>query len=515
MDATPPAAAGPTSRPSAIRTAPASRPAGIPLVLRRLAIGLAGLALAILAGAACVLSFDDLRGLAVQGQVEPRLAYLYPAGFDALLIVALIGVPLLRSGRLLVRLQVGLILALLLATAAAAAVATATGATFEPRQAAITVALVPWVMLVIGLWLLLVLVKHTQSKRADLNGDNDVEELVPFDEEHSRPVSAAPRTIDPVGVSTDPYPVILPSVRHALPEPHKSAESAAPPDYTPPVPVSTVTETVAPPELAPPLPHDGEPAPAAERPKRPTRWGDLIRPNVGDVLVHPRPGSRTAPELDDDPEATPDDPAFADYSGQSDTQPSKPSTDDDSETPGQTVGTSDQAEDASDQAQTIETSSRTDNAEAPSQAQDDPDVSYWAGTADEISPSAATSDEIGTPEAREASEGDNSAQTIPPIVPLVASDDAASEALSRRYDEAAAQIAERYSGQAQSELDENEESGIDTQPMRKFHDSPDPEHGIDAADPEELNTTARRLHHGEEPPAPPSGRMRSTPLPPT
>ncbi|GAA1015804.1 hypothetical protein Aple_010270 [Acrocarpospora pleiomorpha] len=507
MDATPPAAAGPTSRPSAIRTAPASRPAGIPLVLRRLAIGLAGLALAILAGAACVLSFDDLRGLAVQGQVEPRLAYLYPAGFDALLIVALIGVPLLRSGRLLVRLQVGLILALLLAAAAAAAVATATGATFEPRGAAITVALVPWVMLVIGLWLLLVLVKHTQSKRADLNGDNDVEELVPFDEEHSRPVSAAPRTIDPTGVSTDPYPVILPSVRHALPEPHKSAESAAPPDYTPPVPVSPVTETVAPPELAPPLPRDNEPAPAPERPKRPTRWGDLIRPNVGDVLVHPRPGepSRTTPELDDDPEATPDDPAFADYSGQSDTQPM-------SETPGQTVETSDQAEDVSDQAPSIETSSRADNVEASTQAQDDPDASYWAGTTDEISPSPAASDKVNT---SEALEGDNSAQTIPPIVPLVASDDAASEALSRRYDQAAAQIAERYSGQAQSELDENEESGIDTQPMRKFHDSPDPEHGIDAADPEELNTTARRLPSGEEPPAPPSGRMRSTPLPPT
>jgi hypothetical protein len=297
-----------------------------------------------------------------------------------------------------------------------------------------------------------------------------------------------------------------------------------------------------------------QPPPA--RPKRPTRWGDLIRPNAGDVLVHPRPGesARTAtPELDDDPEATPDDPAFADYSDQSDTQPTKaptghdgvptgPPTDDDStapsteasdhahpiETPGQSVETSGQAENVPDQAQIVETSSRTHDVEthdveASSQAQDDPDVSYWAGTADEISPSAAPPDEISTSESREASEGqsreasegDISAQTIPPIVPLVASDDAASEALSRRYDEAAAQIAERFSGQAKDELDENEESGVDTQPIRKFHDSPDPEHGIDAADPEELNATARRLPYGTEPPAPPSGRMRSTPLPPS
>ncbi|GAA0394483.1 hypothetical protein Acor_66000 [Acrocarpospora corrugata] len=506
-------------------------------MLRRLAIGLAGLALAILAGAACALSFDDLRELALQGRAEPRLAYLYPAGFDALLIVALISVPLLRSGRLLVRIQVGAILLLLLAGAGAATVATATGASFDPRQAAITVALLPWIMLVIGLWLLLALVKHTQARRADLNGDNDIDELVPFDEDHSAPVSG--RTIDAAGVSTNPYPVILPSVRHALPDPHISAEAAAPPDYTPPVPVSPVTETVAPPELAPPLPRTKTPSPQVEdpaplpqaddsaadpqpkdpapeqptRPKRPTRWGDLIRPNVGDVLVHPRPGSPAAtatPDLDDDPEATPDDPAFADYSDQSDTCPTNPAA-----TPSrQPSSHGSEAPTQPQEAETPETPSAeepgqtqpTQSVETSTQAQDDPDVSYWAGTADEITPT--TPEETTASEYLEAREVN--AQTAPD---LVASDDAAAEALSRRYDEAAAQIAARFSPPA--EPDENEEAGVDTQPIRQVRDSPDPEHGIDAADPEELNSTTRRLPSGAEPPAPPSGRMRSTPLPPS
>src|SRR4051794_16084657 len=99
MDVTPPGAAGTASRPSR------STPPGIPLLLRRLAIGLAGLALAVLAGVACALSFDDLRSLAIAGGAKPGLAYMYPTAFDVLLVVALFSVPLLRGGRLTARLQ--------------------------------------------------------------------------------------------------------------------------------------------------------------------------------------------------------------------------------------------------------------------------------------------------------------------------------------------------------------------------------------------------------------------------
>ncbi|WP_214108523.1 DUF2637 domain-containing protein [Acrocarpospora catenulata] len=396
MDATPPAAAGPAARSF---TRPAPGPAGIPLLLRRLAIGLAGLALAILAGAACVLSFEDLRVLAMQSGVEPRLAYLYPAGFDALLVVTLITVPLLRTGRLLVRFQVGAMLAVLLAGAAAATVATATAATFDPRQAAIVVALLPWVMLLLGLWLLLVLVKHTRARRADLDDDAEDEELVPFDHQQPKPVSV--RQTPPEVRQTPPEPEIsepkAPELK--VSEPHVSAEAAAPPDYVPPVPVSPVAETVAPPELAPPL----EPEP----PKRPARWGDLIRPNVGDVLVHPRPTDRDG---DEEPETPPDDPAFADAANE---EP------------------------------------------AEQERRDQQDASYWAGEAEQQAADetpAAKAEEAKDPEAK------------------------------------------------------SEESDIDTQPLRKLRESPDPGHGLDAADPEE------RLQPYD--PEPPLGRMRSTPIPP-
>ncbi|WP_204046116.1 DUF2637 domain-containing protein [Acrocarpospora phusangensis] len=491
----------------------------IPQVLRRLAIGLAGLALAILAGAACVLSFDDLRELALQGRAEPRFAYLYPAGFDALLIVALISVPLLRSGRILVRIQVSAILVLLLAVAATATVATATGTTFEPRQVAITVALVPWVMLVIGLWLLLVLVKHTQARREDLNGDNEDDELVPFDKDDSRPITVPQ-------ADTVPSPVISP-VRHTPPDAHISAEAAAPPDYAPPVPVSPVAETVAPPELAPPLPPVAEkPVPdepdEPEPPRRPTRWGDLIRPNVGDVLVHPRRATPPA-DADEEPEPTPDDPAFADYANQDDP------------------------------ARTGERSETT----ASHSADDQADATYWASTPDHVPPPAsetpneeAASAQTPSKSADEELEDTQPHQTIPDdaetprAVPVLASDDAASEALSRRYDEAAAQIAARFSGSPEKAAEESGtisgpsetavisspvssgpsetavtssevvEEGVDTQPIRKVRESPDPEHGVDAADAEELDLAARRQPYGADVPAPPSGRMRSTPLPP-
>ncbi|NUP77106.1 MAG: DUF2637 domain-containing protein, partial [Nonomuraea sp.] len=70
-----------------------------PSALRRLGIALAGLAVAALTAAACALSFDDLRALAITGEARQDLAFLYPAAFDALLVVALIGVLLLRHAR--------------------------------------------------------------------------------------------------------------------------------------------------------------------------------------------------------------------------------------------------------------------------------------------------------------------------------------------------------------------------------------------------------------------------------
>ena len=200
MDVTPPPAAGKSTRRPESPSATA-QPTGAALVFRRAGIAVAGLAVAALAAAACALSFDALRGLAVTGGARTNLAYLYPAGFDALLAIALISVPLLRHGRLHARLQAGIILAALIVAAAAANLAVATGFTVNTRQAAVAVAVAPWVMLVIGLWLFLLPAgsRKTVPAAADdtehVRGDDHervARDIVPFGHEERDPGLAPP-----------------------------------------------------------------------------------------------------------------------------------------------------------------------------------------------------------------------------------------------------------------------------------------------------------------------------------
>ncbi|WP_371781010.1 DUF2637 domain-containing protein [Streptosporangium subroseum] len=154
------------------------------VALRRAGIAVAGVGVAALTAAACVLSFEDLRDLAIIGEARPNLAYLYPAAFDALLVIAMIGVLLLRGGRWPVRLQAGVILVLLFAAAATAEVTTAmrTTTAMDVRQAAVVVAVAPWVILVVALWLWLLLIKHAAARRSAVDeapADHE-RDIVPF-----------------------------------------------------------------------------------------------------------------------------------------------------------------------------------------------------------------------------------------------------------------------------------------------------------------------------------------------
>ncbi len=209
----------------------ATEPNGFALALRRVAIAVAGLAVAGLAAAACVLSFDDLRILAVRSDARPDLAYLYPATFDALLVIALIAFLLLRTARLIVRLQAGLVLLVLLAAAGLSGVAMAAGMTFDVRQGAIVLAILPWAMLAIGLWLLLLLVKHAQARRAaydrpdhprgDAQGD-----IVPFDGRPDRPDREEPRRDHP-DLDTAPVRLAPPHGGPASPRPPRAEPEEA------------------------------------------------------------------------------------------------------------------------------------------------------------------------------------------------------------------------------------------------------------------------------------------------
>ncbi|WP_433437141.1 DUF2637 domain-containing protein [Nonomuraea sp. CA-141351] len=229
-----------------------------PSMLRRLGIALAGLAVAALTGAACALSFDDLRALAITGEARQDLAFLYPAAFDALLVIALIDVLLLRSARLVVRVQAAFVLVVLIVAAAAANVATALRFGFDARQAAVGVALAPWVMLAVALWLWLLLIKHVQSHRAEAEHTAVERDIVPFHPD--RPAE------------TPPPP--------QLQEAQEIQEEVQEVQEDPEAPVSAqVTEW--------PVQHEEVP-----QPRRPIRWGDRVKP--ADVLVHPRTDDKDA-----------------------------------------------------------------------------------------------------------------------------------------------------------------------------------------------------------------------------
>ncbi|NYF40236.1 DUF2637 domain-containing protein [Streptosporangium sandarakinum] len=419
MDVKPPAAADPVSRPSAPLPAPA-RPSRTAIVLRRAGIALAGICVAALTAAACVLSFEDLRALAVTGEADPGLAYLYPAAFDALLVIAMTAALLLWNGRWPARLQAGLVLALLLAAASAAEVTTAMRAPVDVRQAAVGVAVAPWVMVLLALWLWFLLIKHGAGRRTasgpgtagrnghggytggtgDEAGWRDRGDIVPFPDAASgpvagtsspggasgpiadgpsatastrspsatpyaaptdatddtadgtadgdrpraaRPVERAPHT--PPGEPVHHAPVETPLDPQAAPPlesaPHHDLPPAVPlvgptpapetpevdelpptgdpdPDPVPARPTAPEAPTgsrpstgfepsgsedsTAPePTVEPPVVRESSetpPAPeptAAPTPGRPVRWGDLLRPSKGDVLVHPlRPAAPEA-----------------------------------------------------------------------------------------------------------------------------------------------------------------------------------------------------------------------------
>ncbi|MEU3163700.1 hypothetical protein [Streptosporangium sp. NPDC006930] len=323
MDAKSPGATGSISRPSPPPplTIAAPEPSRMAVALRHAGIVVTGVGVAALTAAACVLSFEDLRALAVAGRATADLAYLYPAAFDALLVIAMIGVLLLRGGWWPVRLQAGVILTLLLAGAVAAEVATAMRMAVDEGRAAVVVAVAPWVMLILALWLWLLLIKHAAARRAAadaaLSGLSSERDIVPFPEANRAATerSGAPDTgerwqgqappahpeqparPDHGGHPGHPGQLVHHPAAEIMLDPHAAPPLETAPHHDLPVGEPVVGPTAAPetPEVAD-IPQDPQ-GPAAPRPGKPMRWGDLVRPRQGDLLVHPpRPAVRTPSE---------------------------------------------------------------------------------------------------------------------------------------------------------------------------------------------------------------------------
>ncbi|WP_214325368.1 DUF2637 domain-containing protein [Nonomuraea sediminis] len=469
-----------------------------PTVLRRLGIALAGVAVAALTGAACALSFDDLRALAIHGEARPDLAFLYPAGFDALLVVALIGVLLLRPARLLVRLQAALVLIVLILAAAAVNVVTTARLAVDVRQAALGVAVAPWVMLALGLWLWLLLIKHVQARRTpeEIDDGTAEQDLVPFTGRPTPP-PPPPVTLEPHAVSEGVTRWAAPASQEPVPAPRE------------PEPAEAVADTVE------------VPRPVLDEPAH-------TRHEVSEAVHTWQAGGQ--PWQPDDARAAQAD--LAHDAAQADPDPAHGTAQADPEVSDPAHGTA-QAD-----------------PEAPDPAQSDPeapDPAHDAAQADDERP-GATQPWQAQPEAPQPGRTPHEPDQAPLDEPQAADEEAqaADEGAQTPYEEAPAESAQAAHvepeplGEPEPAVQEQQaetaakeprpvrwgdrkkpadvlvhprvpERDKDTQPLRvvtsETRQNPDPEHGPEAADAQEA---ARREQLGDAP----SGRLRSTPLPP-
>jgi Protein of unknown function (DUF2637) len=140
-----------------------------------------------LAGATFVLSYAGVHEIALAAGVPETLARLYPAIFDAVLVVACTAALTLRDATLWARLYAWLSIIVLVAVIGTADVIHATGVRLPHRQTAGTVAALPWALVMLGFSLWLTMLRHARAQQAASGG------VAP----EIRPVEAVRRTPQP------------------------------------------------------------------------------------------------------------------------------------------------------------------------------------------------------------------------------------------------------------------------------------------------------------------------------
>ncbi len=134
-------------------------------MLRTIALVAVAAGLAALTAGACVLSYEPIHHLAIQSNVSPRLASIYPLIFDALLILAGCSILALRGAGLISRIYAWLCLLVLLAGLAGGGAVHAAGIRFSRKLADVLAAVIPWVLVLIGFGLLLALLRYARLRR--------------------------------------------------------------------------------------------------------------------------------------------------------------------------------------------------------------------------------------------------------------------------------------------------------------------------------------------------------------
>src|SRR5439155_3957053 len=120
----------------------------------------------LVAVAAFLLSYEGIHQIAIQAGVSAGLARLYPLMFDAMLVIACAATLALRSAGWGAKCYVWASLLLLIGAVAVGDALHATGVKLTGEAARATIAIIPWVLLLMGFGLWLVMLRHWRRTRA-------------------------------------------------------------------------------------------------------------------------------------------------------------------------------------------------------------------------------------------------------------------------------------------------------------------------------------------------------------
>jgi Protein of unknown function (DUF2637) len=242
--------------------------AGAPRALRLFALVAVCVGVAALAAAAFIFSYAGIHAVALQAGVNNRLAKGYPLILDVLLVVILAAVLALRGAGWPSRLLAWFSLLALLAAAAGADALHAAGDRLPVRTAEITVAVLPWALVLIAFVLLLAMLRQVRVKRQAQAGEParppkwqppappplSRQALVP-----GFPAAGAPTAAAPAAVATAGAPAAeAPAAEAPAAKPNDTLRLVVPRQVTPAV---AAHDDALDPELAPDDPSSDEVAP--------------------------------------------------------------------------------------------------------------------------------------------------------------------------------------------------------------------------------------------------------------
>ncbi len=249
----------------------------------------------VLAAAAFVLSYGGIHKIALAAGVSASMARIFPVIFDAMLVVSCAAVLSLRAASWWHRAYAWLTMLVLLAAVAAADALHATGTHIPRKPAAATIAVLPWVLLLLAFSLLLSMLRQFRRTRGAVAGQDLTETAAAADAAPAvvarpgldilnrpgpapQPVQTGPVQTGPVQNSTQTQPSAVRPAADAV----AAREGGTPLNFRAgTIPAGTIAAgTIAagtvpaartPDRPAPGAPAPGSPSPAAPAPSNGTR----------------------------------------------------------------------------------------------------------------------------------------------------------------------------------------------------------------------------------------------------